>query len=107
MLNKARLEEELQGVVFSKRDQEQLKIHLQKALATQKKPKNMGERPKDFWHGTIEIPLPLGVALLFLVAFGLWNSAAGILLVDQNTATLLLHSGEQIIHTISQGVSVL
>ena len=103
---KDRLDEELQDVVFSKEDQDCLKEQL---IYAAKKPRASGilECLGTFWNGSVEIPLPAVVAVVFVLGLGLWTTYSTLLAVDQATAALFIKAGSESLRVINQGVSVL
>jgi hypothetical protein len=65
------------------------------------------ERAAAFWNGTTEISLPAATAALILIGLGMWSSLSPLLLVDQNTAALLIQASTENARAINQGVSLL
>lgn len=103
---KERFDKELKDVAFSKEDKDRLKRHLAD-LAKQKKRPALGERLRQFWHGSIEVPLPAAVAAVVVLGFGLWTAYSNLLAVDPAAAALMIKAGSESYQVITQGVSVL
>lgn len=102
-----RLEQELQDVSFSKGDQERLKEKLRLKTQTRAKPSGIYRRLLDFWNGSIEIPLPVGIVVLYVIFLGAYKAYATIFVVDQSMAALLFYAGSESTRLITEGVSVL
>ncbi len=103
---KARFDEELQDVVFSKEDRARLKDQLVRLAQEQKRP-GLRERLTQFWHGSTEVPLPAAVAVVIIMGLGLWTAYSNLLAVDPAAAALFFKAGSETYQVITQGVSVL
>lgn len=103
---KERLDEELQDVAFSTEKKDRLKEQL---IDAARKPRTSGilERFGTFWNGSVEIPLPAAIAVVFVLGLGLWTTYSTLLAVDQTTAALFIKAGSESFRVINQGVSVL
>lgn len=107
MYIKERLEAELQDVTFSKENQELLKERLVHVALTKRKSAGVFGLLRDFWNGSIEIPLPVVFVSFFVLGLGIWNTYSTFFLIDHTTAALYLQTGSDVSHVINQGVSVL
>lgn len=101
-----RFEEELQDVVFSKKDQDRLKEQL---VLVARKTRRLGIRSRldAFWNGSVEIPLPAALAMILVLGLGLWTTYSALFAVDQTVVALFIKVGSESMQEINQGVSVL
>lgn len=102
---KEQLDQELQNVSFSKKEQEHLKAQLVQ-LARAQESRKITTHLKKLWHGSIEIPLPVAIAVVLVLGIGLWSTYFNLLAVDHATA-IILQSGNESWQVIKQGVSIL
>ncbi len=107
MYIKERLEAELQDVAFSKEKQEQLTERLVHVALTKRKSAGIFGHLRDFWYGSIEIPLSAVFVGSIVICLGLWNTYSTLFLIDQTTAALVLKVQSDVSYMINQGVSVL
>lgn len=110
------LQDEMRQVAFSEGDKQHLAAQLKQAMragktasapAPARRRQAFAERAAAFWNGTTEISLPAATAALMLIGLGTWSSLSRVLLVDQNTAALLMQASTENAREISQGVSLL
>lgn len=108
------LQDEMRQVAFSEGDKQHLAAQLKQAMragkgasAPARRRQAFAERAAAFWNGTTEISLPAATAALILIGLGMWSSLSPLLLVDQNTAALLIQASTENARAINQGVSLL
>lgn len=104
---KKRLDAELKTVAFPSSAKDKLKRELRRVVEQKAAKKNPSQRLHDFWHGSTEIPLPVGGLLLFLAALGIYSAYSTLVFVNQDVALALLELGRKSLTNIDLGVSVL
>jgi hypothetical protein len=104
---KERLDGELQSVSFTEEEQNRLKRQLVQVASDQSRTRRIFVHFKHLWHGSIEIPLPVAIAAVVVISWGLWRTYAGILTVDHSTVALLFQAGSDSFQVVNQGVSIL
>ncbi len=111
---KRTLQDEMRRVSFSGDEKQRLAAQLKDEMRTGKAAPAPARRWEAFvewvaafWNGTTEISLPAATAALMLIGLGMWSSLSPLLLVDQNTAALLLQASTENTRAINQGVSLL
>lgn len=105
-----RLDQELQEVAFSEKGQAELKRQLVLLARRRTTLRRIRVRLQQFWHGSVEVPLPVAATAVLVLGLGLASTCLDLFLVDQSTAALLLQAGSEslaVINRINQGVSVL
>jgi hypothetical protein len=111
---KRTLQDEMRQVAFSEDEKQRLAAQLKQAMHAGKAAPAPALRWQTFaawaaafWNGTTEISLPAATAALMLIGLGMWSSLGPLLLVDQNTAALLMQASAENARAINQGVSLL
>jgi len=123
---KKTLQDEMTWVSFSEDEKQHLAAQLKQAMRAGKAAPAPGpeaepasapasarrwhafaEWAEAFWNGTTEISIPAATAALMLIGLGMWSSLSPLLLVDQNTAALLMQASTENARAINQGVSLL
>ena len=121
---KKTLQDEMTRVSLSEDEKQRLAARLKHAMRTGKAAPAPGPAPEPasaparrwrafaewaeaFWNGTTEISIPTATAALMLIGLGMWSSLSPLLLVDQNTAALLMQASTENASAINQGVSLL
>ena len=111
---KRTLQDEMRRVSFSGDEKQRLAAQLKQAMRAGKaapmpvrRRQAFAEWAEAFWNGTTEISIPAATAALMLIGLGMWSSLSPLLLVDQNTAALLMQASTENAREISQGVSLL
>ncbi len=115
---KRTLQDGMRQVAFSDDEKHRLAAQLKQAMRAGKAApapapapalrwQAFAERAAAFWNGTTEISLPAATAALILIGLGMWSSLSPLLLVDQNTAALLMQASTENARAINQGVSLL
>ncbi len=111
---KRTLQDEMRRVSLPEDEKQRLAAQLKQAMRAGKAASAPARRWRAFaewaaalWNGTTEVSVPAATAALMLVGLGMWSSLSPLLLVDQNTAALLMQASTENARAIDQGVSLL